>query len=182
MPGVSRQPRRAGADPTPLLFTADAGSGVRGWKVLYQHGRSFAGEGIEGYAENAAFNDLGDTLPPVFTRRISASPGKTELTAPETGAYALVLSRWHRRAAGEWKIRLPHRKRRDSPSSKVYLHLTKGEVVAITLRHSKSDNATYVKFGWTRPGSCTRAPSVTRLSPCSLGGCGDIRRRAHPHG
>lgn len=146
--------------PTPHLFAADAGSGVRGWKTLYQHGRSFAGKGVEGYAENAAYNDLADTLPPGFHPQNFCITWHTELTAPETGSYAFGFVT---DGIAELLVNGESVCRTESDATrhlqKYELQLTEGEVVSITLRHSKSDNATYVKFGWTRPGQA-RTESV----------------------
>jgi beta-glucosidase len=139
--------------PTEYLYTADEGSGVKGWKSYFQHGRNFEGDAYYEYAENAAYESLHDQLPAGVHAQNFSVTWETELRIVESGSYyfgfmtdglaELFLN-------GEQVCQTDCDAHRHV--ERTGLSLKAGEVVAIRMRFAMSDNATYVKFGWQRAG------------------------------
>ncbi|MDQ8206396.1 beta-phosphoglucomutase [Coraliomargarita sp. SDUM461003] len=138
--------------PTELLYTADEGSGVKGWKAYFHQGRNFEGEATFEYAENAAYESLHDQLPGGVHGQNFSVIWETELTAPEAGTYHFGFM-----TDGLAELLLNGKTlcQTDCDAhrhvARANLSLEAGEVVSIQLRFAMSDNASYVKFGWRRP-------------------------------
>ncbi|WP_269524532.1 beta-glucosidase H [Coraliomargarita parva] len=140
------------AIPTQHLFTADPGSGVKGWKAYYQHGRSFEGEPLFQYAENASYEKLYDTPPAGFSEQNFSVTWETELTVPDVGEYRFgfetdgIVELW---LDGQLVCRTESDACRFV--ERIERVLAAGQIVQIQVRHQRSDNATYVRFGWQLP-------------------------------
>ncbi|WPJ94901.1 beta-phosphoglucomutase [Coraliomargarita algicola] len=151
-PGYPSESNGLAPIPTELLYTADSGSGVKGWKAFYHNGRSFEGVATFEYAENAAYESLHDQLPAAVHAQNFSVIWETELTAPERGMYEfgfitdglveLLLN-------GETVCQTDCDAHRHVANHELFLEA--GEVLSIRLCFAMSDNATYVKFGWQRP-------------------------------
>jgi beta-glucosidase len=142
------------AIPTQYLFTADAGSGVRGWRAFYQKGRAFEGETLEIYAENAAYNKLHDDLPTGYMEDNFCVSWQTELNPPESGCYTFgFLTDGYVELAINGETRLTTEGDAQRFVETVEIQLKKNQPVTLTLRYRMSNNATYVRFGWRCPGA-----------------------------